>query len=384
MMRCQVTARARRASSWIAAFALAAGMGVGCNDESSSPNSEAPDPAGTWEHVYGQLPLLNASLPTGVSLRYLVLAADQTGSVHAQMLGTGGGAWCQDLIYFSTLDAGIVLQIYDDGGHVQHKLLFGFEAKADTLRLGDGRGHTAVFAAREAVAAELDCPPVLVVSRLELHNYPALGTGLAFDGTALIYTREEPETILDRIDPDTGSLLSPLSLPFPFTLVQATEQQSTFWTVCRCSPAVAVRRDADGDELDRVDTALFPNPINIRALAHDEDGNTLWLHGLDASGPSRLLRVDSDADPNILVRSISLDLYLEAMTWYGGALWAVDSTAGRQALVEIDPELGRVVRTFRSPDPDLSLRAIGAAGQRLFLLTRDPSTDNVFLLEIAP
>jgi hypothetical protein len=230
--------------------------------------------------------------------------------------------------------------------------------------------------------AELDCPPVRVVSRLGPQP-PASGPG-SRSTAALIYTREEPETVLDRIDPDSGQLLAALTLPFPFTLVQATEDESSFWTVCRCSPAMAVRRNADGDELDRVDTTLFPNPINIRTLAHDEDGNILWLHGLDGSGPSRLLRVDSDADPNVLVRSINLDLYLEAMTWYGGALWAVDSTAGRRALVQIDPELGRVVRTYRSPDPDLSLRAIGAAGPRLFLLARDPSTDNVFLLEIAP
>jgi len=382
MIHCDLM-RAVRPWPVIAAWVLAAGLGLGCNEDESDPPPEGPA-AGIWEHVHGELPPLSASLPAGVALRYLVLGTDQNGSVHAQMLSTGAGAWCQDLLYFTTPDAGIVLQIYNDTGNVQDKLLFGFTVDGDSLTLGDGRGHSAVFAAREAVPAELDCPPVRVVSRLELRNFPAYGTGLAFDGTALIYTREEPETILERIDPDTGSLLLPLSLPFPFTLVQATEQQSTFWTVCRCSPAVAVRRNADGDELDRVDTTLFPNPINIRALAHDEDGSILWLHGLDATGPNQLLRVDSDANPNVLVSTTSLDLYLEAMTWYGGALWAVDSTAGRQALVEIDPELGQVTRTFRTPAPDLTLRAIGAVGHRLFLLTRDQGTDGVFLLEIAP
>src|SRR6187401_3060653 len=224
-MRCNTAAHALHLLRWIPALGVASWLGFGCNDDSSNPTPEAPDPAGTWEHVYGDLPLLDASLPTGVSLRYLVRDADQTGSVHAQMLGTGGGAWCQDLIYFSTLDAGIVLQIYNDAGHVQHKLLFGFAVEGDSLRLGDGRGHNAVFAAREAVAAELDCPPIPVLRRVELPSYPALGTGLAFDGSALVFTREDPETLLDRVDPDTGTLLTPLTMPFPFTLVQAIEQE---------------------------------------------------------------------------------------------------------------------------------------------------------------
>ena len=103
----------------------------------------------------------------------------------------------------------------------------------------------------------------------------------------------------------------------------------------------------------------------------------------DSSGPSRLLRVDSDATPNVLVRSISLDLYLEAMTWYGGALWRwTRPRAGKRWSRSIRNSDERA--PFSRPDPDLRLRAIGAAGHRLFLLTRDPSTDSVFLLEISP
>jgi hypothetical protein len=363
---------------------IAAGGFLACNEDDGSTSFDLADPSGTWEHVAGELPLLSESLPAGVDLRYLVLAPDRTGGLHAQMIGTGGGPWCQDLIYSRTVDSGLVLQVYDDGGHVQRKMLVGFDREADTLRLGDGRGHAAIFAARDAVPAELDCFRLSVLSRRELGNYPASGTGLAYDGALLIYTREDPETILDRIDPETGIAGTPLNLPFPFTLVQATEDATSLWTVCRCSPAVAVRRDADGSELDRIDTQTFANPINIRSLAHDETGNVLWLHGLDATGPSRLLRVDSDAEPDVLIRSVNLDLYLEAMTWNGDALWAVDSTSGRQAVLEIDPVQAQVVRTYRSPDPDLSLRAIGAVGNRLFLLARDRSSSAVFLLEIAP
>jgi hypothetical protein len=362
----------------------AGGLGFLACNEDNSDSLDLADPAGTWEHVAGDLPLLEESLPAGVDLRYLVLASDQTGGLHAKMEGAGSGAWCQDLIYSRTVDAGIVLQVYDDAGHVQRKMLVGFDRNADTLRLGDGRGHTAVFANRDGIPADFDCFPLRIVNRHELGNYPASGTGLAYDGELLIYTREDPETVLDRIDPETGIPGVPLNLPFPFTLVQATEERSSLWTVCRCSPGVAVRRDEDGDELDRVDTQSFPTPINIRALAHDEAANILWLFGLDATGPNRLLRVDSDADPNVLVQALSLDLYLEAMTWNGEALWAVDSTSGRQAVLEIDPSEPQVVRTFRSPDPELALRAIGAVGNRLFVLARDGSTSTVFLLEIAP
>jgi hypothetical protein len=385
MQATEVRSRAVRARPSLRVVMVAAGALLACDDnQSSDPTPELADPAGVWEYVAGDLPLLTESLPAGLDLRYFEFRADRTGSLHALMNGSGGGAWCQDLIYSRTFDAGLILQVYDDAGHVQLKLLVGYALDADTLRLGDGRGHTLVFAARSNVPAELDCAPLRVLSRHELGNYPALGTGLAYDGTSLIYTRENPETLLDRVDPETGELEPPLNLPFPFTLVQATDGGGSLWTVCRCSPAIAVRRDQGGEELDRVDTQSFPTPISIRALAHDESGDILWLHGLDATGPSRLLRVDSDADPNVLIRSVNLDLYLEAMTWNGGGLWAVDATSGRQAVLEIDPLAARVLRTFRSPDPDLALSAIGAVGSRLFILARDRSSTAVFLLEIAP
>ena len=113
-------ARAVRTRPWFHVLLMAAGLGLGCEEDDSGSTLNIPDPAGTWEHVRGELPLLENNLPAGV----ILLGEDQGGSVHAQMLGTGGGAWCQDLIYFSTHDSGIVMQIYDDAGNVQHKLLF--------------------------------------------------------------------------------------------------------------------------------------------------------------------------------------------------------------------------------------------------------------------
>jgi hypothetical protein len=380
MIRTQVGPRSRARFSTL--LFIAGGL-VACNDDNGGPSTSLDDPTGIWEQVSGELPLLDEILPSGVDLRFVAFQSDRSGALHAQMPGTGTGAWCQDLIYSRTVDGGLVLQVYDDAGNVSGKVLVTFSRDGDTLRLGDGRGHEAVFAARDGVPDLLSCFPVQVMSRRELGNHPALGTGLAYDGASLFYTREDPESVLDRIDPDTGAPGQPLSFSLPFTLVHATEEESSFWTVCRCSPGVAVRRDPDGEELDRVDTQDFDDPINIRALAYDDAGNNLWLHGLDGNGPSRLLRIDSDADPNVLLRSVDLDLYLEGMTWSGNELWAIDSTAGRQVLVEIDPMAGQVVKTFRSPDPDLALRAVGAVGNRLFLLARDRSSASVFLLEVA-
>src|SRR5262249_13122700 len=158
---------------------------------------------------------------------------------------------------------------------------------------------------------------------------------------------------------------------------------TTFWALCNCSSTVLRRLTTSGGIVDEVDTASLGQPIRPEAAAFDPAASVLWVYGFPASSSAtRLLRIDSAAEPDVLLGAFDLPVFARAMTWDGASLWLL--TAFPQRLVQLDPTTVRVVRTLATPD-GVSWEGVAAApGGAFHLIGRDFDTNQGVFVTVKP
>jgi hypothetical protein len=163
-------------------------------------------------------------------------------------------------------------------------------------------------------------------------------------------------------------------------------QGADFWTHCGCGDSrEAQRRTQAGALVDSVDTAADLNAqIIIRAIAYDDAGNVLWLHGSGRNdNVGRFLKVSSNAEPDVLLQQADFPAFLESMTWDGTNVWAIAGFTNDEVIAQIDVTTFKAVDTFENPDPSIQWYGIAAVNGNLFLIGENDANEGV-LAEVAP
>ena len=230
---------------------------------------------------------------------------------------------------------------------------FSYELRDDgELALRDAGGHQAILRYVDEVPAGSRCKPVEFAS--EGHAYGLGGangnTNLLSDGSDL-WVVDSGGTAYP-IDPDTWvmSMGTTLNNANPAFNHAKTMQGASYWVTCNCGGNDTIKRiSLGGTELDNVDTASLGSSIGINAGVYSPASGHLWLSGYDyAAELNRLLEIDSDANPNALVRNYVFNLSLRAMSEKDGHLWGL-VRFGEYMLVRLNPQAGVVDDAYQLP-----------------------------------
>jgi hypothetical protein len=326
-------------------------------------------PQGVWQRASGTL----FADQTDAQPDLLALNADSTGSLTLRSADTGV-LTCGSLLH-ATAGPSLLLDLTQLS--LGSRLLLFAQPDGNTLQLRDTAGATAAYGRVAAVPPELQCGTFTVNARFDgLPVVPDGFSGLAFDGTSLWYEQDNTGMVFP-INPGTGVLGAPIDLGVAsqFTHVHAM-QGADFWTHCGCgNNQSAERRTMAAATVDAVNTDTdLSDFIAIDAIAYDTVGNVLYLHGFSFDrGISRLLRVNSNAEPDVLLGAADFSLFLNSMTWDGANLWALVGSSP-QAVIRIDVNAARAVATFAVPDNSVQWQGIAAVGSQLFLIGRSGAT----------
>jgi hypothetical protein len=370
-----------------AVLLLAVGMSCGGGGGGGGDGDDGPL-AGAWRHVSGPAFSGPSSSDTDFegTLRFLSLEEGGLASLHLEDTASGT-LFCHRGVYATTED-GIVMEFRREFETVTMVFLRD-QPDGQTLELVDAGGETSVFDREAAVPAEFRCLPLTVRStRAGLDAVPTFFTGLAFDG-ANLWFMDENETDLFPIDPVTGVLGAPL--PFDNSQFQMPHacQGTDFWTHCRCGGSQEAQRRTQADaEVDTVDTEVdLAEEISVRAIAYDPVAAALWLHGFGDDNVARFLKVDSDAEPDLLLQTDDFNVSLRSMAWDGTHMWAITDV---QNIVQIDLATFTAVATYDSPDVTADFIGIASApasfggGNSLYLIGRDTISGDGVLVEVQP
>jgi hypothetical protein len=339
------------------------------------------DPAGIWEFTgsegrgggSGGTPFLD----TGMTPRFLTLEPDGRARVNLEN-ESSGALLCAEFPWARGASPAIVLdltRVQFQGTRVLRTSL----PTDDELRLTDNLGVTLLFSRAAAVPAEAECGTLVEQQRFTGLPRPSGSSGLAYDGASLWYTDDDSSTA-HPVDPATGAVGSPVDLGFAlgFAYVHAA-QGGDFWIHCNCGAnAVAALVNPGGSEVDSVDTgADLGEAVNIRSLAFDAAAGALWIAGrASSSSEGRLLRVETDLEPDVLQSSTPFATDLQALAFDGTDLWGL--TAGfPRSVLRIDPLSGHTTASFTVPDASVEWTGLALVGGELFLVGSTPLGDGV-------
>jgi hypothetical protein len=254
-------------------------------------------------------------------------------------------------------------------------------ADADTLGLMSPESETIVFERVDTLPADYVCGELAITNRYTALPTPHYDSGLAYDGTQLWYTLEDPPSNLQPVDPDTGTPGAPVAaLTYP--LVQAC-QGTDFWLIQVGSRKTQLRQP-DDTLVDEVDTEFgLATPTTIHAVTYDSDNHVLWIHGADLLGADQMLRVDSDAEPDVLISVEPLDVEIEALAWHSDSLWVLVD-ADPYIVVQFDPAGLTPVRTYTAPRPQARWRGLAWVGESLYLIGEESGEGVLVQTELVP
>ena len=312
-------------------------------------------PTGVWQHVPGGTLLSNG----GFEPTFLTVGSDGRGRVNLRNSETGQ-LRCGDFTY--SQGSALTVDLDDLGGVT---VWLSALDESGGLTLSDAQGSTSSFQPVAAVDSAAECQALVERSRFEGLPRPTSFTGLVYDGTSLFYT-ENGTDLVQRVDPASGALGGPITLPGQFQMVHAA-QGDDFWTHCRCGNVTDTRRVSKaGVVIDEINTTNdLGEFLSINAIAYDSGNGVLLLQGRNFDlGRSRLLRVDSDAEPDTLISAADFNVSIRGLTVAGGNLWAIT----HDAVLRIDPVSLAVTATVTLPSDVQTWDGIASVGPNLFLL----------------
>lgn len=328
-----------------------------CKKKEVQISSLAESPLGIWEHVAGGSLL---SDDTSAEPTFLTFGPDGRGRMNLQNPDTGE-LDCSDFAF--SLDSGIQV---DSRSLFEGVAIWTSEVdETGQLTLTDARGNRSSFTPVTEVDPAAKCLTLTESQRFEGLPRPTSFTDLVFDGTSLFYTEDDTDEV-QRIDPASGAVGSPIVLPGQFEMVQAV-QGGDFWTHCRCGNVTDAKRVSQaGVEIDNVNTTNdLGEFLSIRTMAYDDAAGVLTLVGFNFDlGQQRMLRVDSDSEPDALLSAIEFNVFVNGLTFDGLSLWGITN----DSVLQIDPTSGQVLQTYVAPAGVSRWHGIAAVGPNLFLL----------------
>ncbi len=252
---------------------------------------------------------------------------------------------------------------------------------ANTVSMVSPDGETIVFEHVDALPAEYVCGELAVTNTFTALPRPDSDSGLAYDGTQLWYTLDASLN-LQPVAPGTGAAGAPVAaLTYPY--VQAC-QGTDFWLIQSGSKKTQLRNQGNV-LMDEVDTDVgLATPTTIHAVTYDADDHVLWIHGTASGlGVGQMLRVNSDAEPDVLIGVNPLDVEIEALAWHSATLWALID-AGPYIVVQFDPVTLVPVRTYLTPRPEAHWRGLAWIGDSLYLIGDEAGEGVLVQTQLAP
>lgn len=258
-------------------------------------------------------------------------------------------------------------------------------AGRDSTPAGLVEGRIATFEREPELPVSLRMRSLTVVNRFDELSRPSKINDLVSDGTALYFQTPDIEFgAMQKIDPDTGAILDSFTSFAGAQNIQTT-QDGGFWSHCGCGGSNDARL-TDGTVSDTVDTEDLSAKIQIHAMAFDPAARRLWLTGSNNQGKFKMLEVDADAEPDVLIESRTFAHRPDGLTTDGTDLWVIINVIGganTSTIVQIDKTTLKAIATYESPDPDVEWTGITFHNDRLFLLGADAADEGV-IVEVAP
>lgn len=324
------------AGRWIlgGAFSFVAACGGG-----GGGGGQVPPPAldGVWEHTSGTF-FEDEFVPA-----YLELLPDGTGTVFARAESSGLEI-CPTLLYGF---AGDVLTLSLDG--VDPRLYRLERPDDDSLSLITVDGETISFTRTSDVPADARCfvPAAMTLTTSLSPSAHQFGT-MAFDGSDLWYTTKDSRVV--QVDPATLTTTGGFALT-GYRYVDAL-QDGDIWANCGCGNSTDLARKTAADvQVDVVSAGVLlgESPVAIRGAEWTGTHLLLVTFGFN-DGRRRLLRVDSEAEPDVLVSSVDLDMPAQGLALASdGTLWTISVALDRPVLVRFDPATGMALDTLPLP-----------------------------------
>ncbi|MCB9663585.1 MAG: hypothetical protein H6732_05715 [Alphaproteobacteria bacterium] len=226
--------------------------------------------------------------------------------------------------------------------------LYGLTVDEDRLALVPDVGLPATFDAAPALPPEQTCGRLIAQAEVQGPSEPHEAGNLVYAPTVdLFWYAREQDASVEPVNP-SGAAISTPPQAFPVSMLRGLQAvdlaADAWWFLDPSDPAALTCRTSADASCGKVDTTTLGAKITVEAAALA--GGHLWLHGRSTTGPRQLVEVDL-AGPT-LVRTVTLDLPLEVMTWDGTHLWGVSREMVGPVL-QIDPGAGRVVRTWGFP-----------------------------------
>ncbi len=354
------------------------------SDANSDGTGDACSVLGIWEFSSGSLSWYAEE--ASIALDVLVFEAGGEATAYSSDPNSNAVSCAQPLVYLVEDD---VLAVQSPVGLVGAGLYVVAHPDNDTLEFTDLTGQTARFTRVSAVSANLICETLTIANTYNLPGTEINGpTGLAYDGTnTLWFTNDDYEFVPFDITTGTaGAAVTPVFGFGSFQQIHAIEG-SDYWLHCYCGLNEEARRHTTAGVLvDSVNTNTdLGNSVDIESMAVDTSGGILWIQGRHNTNKTELLlRVDSGAEPDVLLDSFTFGVEARGLTWDGTRLWGVVRPGGiSQTIVQIDPTNGEITATYRNPSLALSLSGIAAVGSDLYVIGSDRS-NRTQILQLTP
>ena len=241
----------------------------------------------------------------------------------------------------------------------------------DTLTLKNTSGQQATFTKVSEVPAEVKCQTISFASGpVEVHLGVKSGSNITSDG-ANLWLADEGGNVY-QINPATGQLgTAQLLTNSGYSAIQ-TMQGGDFWATEFAGRISTIKRmRLGGSEQDSIDTRVdLSHELATFGAAYS---TRLWLAGQNLStDQSELLEVDSDTEPDVLVKVHPLDFYIDKLTIHQGKLWGLITLLGwnENQIVELDTANDTIARSYTLPalDEGDNYRGLTSLDGKLYLL----------------
>jgi len=217
------------------------------------------------------------------------------------------------------------------------------------LTIADEAGNVAILSRRNSLPRRLDTPVLPVLTRFDgIPNPRGFDDMLVtYDGD-LVYA--SGRDLIERFDPDTGTLLSPLDeVEQRFVKTVQPGPVETFWHVRYTGRnSVAFRSDLE-TVFDEVETDEFFE-LFLFAMTWHTGSDHLLVHGRNLdNGRNYLAEIDTDAEPDDLVVVRPFDRAVAGMAFDGTDLWILARLV-TPVLCRVDPATAKVIESFDVPE----------------------------------
>lgn len=345
----------------------------------SSPSATLPSVVGTWSAQSGG-EVLGGLSTSGVSLKFLDLAADGTGKVYGTQTDSNVLV-CVPVVYAVVSQNVLSLATTANGVSEFSVELYPFQRGDTSLSIRSKDGVSQTLTKASAVAASSQCETGNVTSKLENLAITSNSWGnLINDGTNLKLV--DRNNVLNTINPVTGALSSPQPVPGGFSYF-VTTQGTDYWGTCACGNVNDIKRHGPAPTFTQSTTINTNTDLanEITIYTGGFDGTSLWLGGSSrASGSFRFLQVNPVS--KTLLSSFDFKTSLRHVAFSGSQLWGLVNLLGSK-LVLIDTVTHKAVRTLNLPAPSTgSYYGLTAMGGKLYVLQQNGnSTSSIVVVQ---